>query len=134
MNATTLSIVGNLNNSTFITEGFTILNPEKQPIVVEESNNLSLFSKIPDLEDNTVMVILKAYDGDLTNTSEIEFPLLKTEVINGVTVKTYRPFLSSSSTSHSYTIDGVTQKYIGRLICSYNNPPYRIDVLSDVDI
>lgn len=135
MKATVINVGGSVNNPKVLSGGLLIKNPTLTPITSATlgSDRLALISRTLDAQAGDETILVKAYGGNLTKSNGTEFNVVKTEVADGVTVKTYSLTFDRDSYNYTFSVDGVQHTIIGRrLFCTVASP--RIDVLGDVDL
>lgn len=125
METTVIQMSGLIGGDATIINGVAITNPFRAG-----TGQITVRSRVPN--SSLELATLKVYDGILTTSSGEELPVIKTESIDGITVKTYQTRINSTTTS---IVDVNGDRYYARTYSSpADNRPTRIDVAQGVDV
>lgn len=123
MNTTKIEVIGAIANSRIISDGYTILNPSKIPMTVS-GDEVVIISRVK----GDIKCLIKAYDGDITDSVGNSFTVVDESTIEGVVVKTY-----SVDLSPGWYPDENDNMLGYKIIHTTNNAPFRIDIPKGFD-
>jgi len=132
MEATVVKLNGLLQDSKVIMGGVSFLNPDN--LFYDAGPILTVFARVPNIQDDTKDLIIKSYGGPLGTTSA-EFDIIDTKVIGGSVVKTYKTTFTNGS--GIYTDPNTGDVYAERLVRmkDSNSIPWRVDIMGeDIDV
>lgn len=142
METTVIKIKGFLDNSKVMFGGVTLFNPKQEQFLNTGDENtppspvsaLYIRSNYPNMDEGLEKVTLKAYNGMLTPTaySASNFELTDTEIVDGITVRTYVAKLRGEK--WDYKGNWYRERFIrfgGRDSDDYDKVPFRVDVIGD---
>ena len=124
MNTTIIKTAGVLNASKIIIGGYTFMNPTGEH---RSDKDMEIYTRIPNMGEGSIMIIIRAYDGELGTSASVWTPV-KTEIVDGVTIRTYKTYLSSNSVNRT---DREGNIYIGRNIYTKTVGIKRIDIIGE---